>query len=82
MSPSQLNQSFLEALPDELRQEIVADVAKIKNERLKHEVTDQENTKLSIPNDNVKTNRTRTPLYPANWINLFQKHYQKTLELT
>ena len=30
MSPSQLNQSFLEALPDELRQEIVADVAKIK----------------------------------------------------
>ena len=30
MSPLQLNQSFLEALPDELRQEIVADVAKIK----------------------------------------------------
>ena len=30
MSPSHLNQSFLEALPDELRQEIVADVAKIK----------------------------------------------------
>ena len=65
MSPSQLDQPFLEALPDELRQEIVGDVAKIKNERLKHEVTDQENTKSSVPNDNIKTNRTNTPLSPS-----------------
>ena len=73
MSPSQLDQSFLEALPDELRQEIVGDVAKIKNERLKHEVTDQENTKSSIPNDNIKTNRTNTPLSPSQLDQSFLK---------
>ena len=73
MSPSQLDQSFLKALPDELRQEIVADVVKIKNERLKHEVIDQGNMKSSIPNDNAKTSRVHTPLSPSQLDQSFLK---------
>lgn len=65
MSPSQLDQSFLKALPNELRQEVVADVETIKNERLEREAIDQENMKLSILNDNVKTKRAHTPLSPS-----------------